>query len=193
MEHKNYIIHPYKFNMWIFILTMIMIFGGLTSAYIVSKSFTPPDRIVHFSLPDILKFNTLVVLFSSITMQLGINAAKGEDRKKALIFLSITFGLGLIFLIGQFNAFVHLTAGGLPFVDQTRTDNSVSFFYMFTGLHGLHIIGAVSALIILLYKTASNTFKSGGFFRSYEVLGTFWHFLGLLWVYLYVFLLYNQD
>lgn len=193
MEQKNYIVHPYKFNMWLFILTLIMIFGGLTSAYIVSKSFTPPDRIVHFALPNILKINTLAILFSSVTMQLGIFAAKKDDRNRAFLYLLATFVLGLLFLVGQYTAFAHLTAGGIFFVDASRVDNAVSFFYMFTGLHGLHIIGAVVVLMIALYKTRTNSFKEGGFLRTYEVVGTFWHFLGLLWLYLYVFLMYNQD
>lgn len=193
MEQKNYIVHPYKFNMWLFILTLIMIFGGLTSAYIVSRSFTPLEKMIHFSLPSVLKFNTVIIIFSSISMQFSVWAAKKGDRMKALYGLMITLVMGILFLAGQFNAFAHLTAGGLPFVDERRLDNSISFFYMFTGLHGLHIVGALVALLIGIIKTANNHFKPGGLKVTYEVIATFWHFLGLLWVYLYLFLIYNQN
>lgn len=193
MEQKNYIVHPYKFNMWLFILTLIMIFGGLTSAYIVSRSFTSPDKIVHFSLPSILNFNTIIVLFSSLSMHFSVKSALKGERKKALYGLMITLVLGILFLIGQWGAFVELTNAKLPFVDERRTDNSVSFFYMFTGLHGMHIIGAIVALVFGVIKTANNSFKPGGMKVTYEVIATFWHFLGLLWVYLYLFLIYNQN
>lgn len=103
-------------------------FWGINKCLYRRKSFTPPDRIVHFSLPDILKFNTLVVLFSSITMQLGINAAKVEDRKKALTFLSITFGLGLIFFNRSIQCFCASYSRGTSF---RRSNKNRQFGFLF--------------------------------------------------------------
>jgi cytochrome c oxidase subunit 3 len=193
MENKNYIIHPHKFGLWLFILTLIMIFGGLTSAYIVMGSFVPdPDRI-FFQLPQILWNNTIVILFSSVTMQFSIWAVKRRQSRKAMIGLVLTFILGLIFLIGQFFAWEQLTEGGLPFVDQARKDNSVSFFYVFTGLHGVHIISGLLVLLVNMIRSSAKGLGHEREVRMFEMTGTFWHFLDLLWVYLFLFLLYTQN
>lgn len=193
MEERQYIVHPYKFAMWIFLLTLIMIFGGLTSAYIVSRSFVAAEKLIVYQLPSILVWNNIALIISSFTMYYSLVCAKKEEYAKSLYAQIATLVLGIFFLYGQFLAWKQLTAGGLTFVDKTRLDNSVSFFYMFTGLHGLHIIGAIVAVIIGIYLTATRGFKSGRMILTLEVVGTFWHFLGLLWLYLYVFLIYNQQ
>ncbi len=193
MEERQYIVHPYKFAMWIFLLTLIMIFGGLTSAYIVSRSFVAVEKLIMYQMPSILIWNNIALIISSFTMYYSLACAKKEEYTKSLYAQIATLVLGVLFLYGQFLAWKQLTAGGLTFVDRTRIDNSVSFFYMFTGLHGLHIIAAVIAVGIGIYLTASRGFKSGRMILTLEVVGTFWHFLGLLWLYLYVFLLYNQQ
>lgn len=191
-EERNYIIHPHKFALWLFLLTLIMIFGGLTSAFIVSKSFTPVAFITHYALPPILKITTVIVILSSLTLVLAQRESKRNNHQGAMLYGLASLVLALLFLVGQFFAFRDLTFGGFPFVDASRKDNSVSFFYMFLGLHGLHIVAGIVALLIALIQTSKRSFRPGGFARTYELIGTFWHFLSLLWIYLYVFLIYNQ-
>lgn len=194
MGKQNYIIHPYKFNMWLFILTLIMIFGGLTSAYIVSTSFIKPENRLILELPSILVNNSLVIVFSSITMQFAVWMVKRGEATKAMLGLMFTFVLGAVFLVGQVYAWQVLTESGLPMVDPERVDNSASFFYIFTGLHGAHIVGGLVVLLVALFKTSMDNFKSTeSRSMTFEITATFWHFLGLLWIYLYVFLWYTQH
>lgn len=194
LEKRNYIFHPQKFALWLFILTVIMIFGGLTSAYIVQQSFVSAERRIFFDLPEILWMNLAVILLSSVTMQYGIWVSRKNERNKALIALGLTLGLGVLFLVGQVNAWGAMVESGMPMVDNSRTDNSVSFFYVFTGLHGAHIIGAVIVLSIVFIRTALQNYREvGQRALTYELTGIFWHFLGLLWVYLFIFLKITQN
>ncbi len=192
-EKRNYIVHPYKFNLWLFLLTVIMVFGGLTSAYIVALSFVDEGNRIFFTLPRILWQNLAVILFSSITMQYAVWAVKRGETKKAMISLILTFILGVVFLVGQLAAWKDLTfLQDLPFVDPARKDNSVTFLYVFTFLHGLHIVAALIALLVTLIQTSLNHFYTHRGL-AYELTGTFWHFLGLLWIYLFVVLYYYTE
>lgn len=192
MSKKRFIIHPYKFNMWLFLMTLIMVFGGLTSAYIVSNSFVPEANRIVFDVPGILWQNLLVILFSSITMQFSVWAIKRDESKKAMLGLIFTLILGIVFLIGQFSAWQILTDSGLTFVDPRRMDNSISFFYIFTGLHGIHIVAAIILVLVTLVRTSLDSFKLSKLL-NYEITATFWHFLGLLWIYLFAFIMYTQQ
>ncbi len=192
-NNRNYIVHPYKFNLWLFLLTVIMIFGGLTSAYIVALSFIGPADRISFFLPSILWQNLGVIVFSSVTMQLAVWMAKRGEVKKAMLGLILTFILGIVFLVGQVAAWQNLTfMQELPFVDPARKDNSVTFLYVFTLMHGLHIVAALFVLINTLIRTSINNFKTPKIL-TYELAATFWHFLGLLWIYLFSVLYYYTE
>lgn len=192
MEKRTYIVHPQKFALWLFILTVIMIFGGLTSGYIVQRSFVSAEQQIIFDLPVILWTNLIVILLSSVSMQLSLWFARKDDHRNASLTLLLTLGLGIFFLIGQLYAWEDLTISGLPFVDARRIDNSVSYFYVFTGLHGLHILAGLIVLLVAMVKTRQSSFLPGRRILTYEMATTFWHFLGVLWVYLFIFLKYTQ-
>ncbi|MEL6652942.1 MAG: cytochrome c oxidase subunit 3, partial [Bacteroidota bacterium] len=197
LENKNYIVHPLRFAMWLFLLTVIMIFGSLTSAYLVNKSFLAQPMI--YDLPSVLMTNLIVILFSSIPMQYAVWAGKRGEHTKALLALVMTLVLGILFIRGQFQAWAELTASGLPLVDTARTDainpgrvdNTVSFFYIFTGLHVLHLVAAIIAVVVVLIKTLAKKYTAKGMNMAYELTATFWHFLGALWLYLFLFLKYT--
>ncbi len=199
MDNKQYVIHPLRFAMWLFLLTVIMIFGSLTSAYLVNKSFLAQPLV--YDLPPVLWTNLMLILFSSIPMQYAVWAAKRGEIRRAQLALGMTLILGILFLFGQFQAWQDMTTSGLPMVDMTRTDagnpgrmdNTVSFFYIFTGLHGLHLVAALVALVVSLVKTGTTSFKIGKQALSFELTATFWHFLGALWLYLFIFLKYTQT
>lgn len=103
-NQRSYIVHPQKFALWLFILTVIMIFGGLTSAYIVQRSFVGEPQQLIFDLPSILWMNLVLIIFSSVPMQFSVWAAKKNDDRKASIGLAMTFILGVVFLLGQIDA-----------------------------------------------------------------------------------------
>lgn len=178
--------------MWIFIVSTTMIFGGLTSAYIVARSFLPPGKQVIFDLPMILWQNTAIIILSSITMQYGVWAAKRDQDRNSLFALLLTLVLGIVFLVGQVYGWSEMVASGLPLVNQNRIDSSVSFFYVFTGLHGVHIVAMLFAVLWVLAKMALGRFKLNRKSLSVELLAMFWHFLGFLWLYLFVFMLVTQ-
>ncbi|MCI4668643.1 MAG: cytochrome c oxidase subunit 3 [Bacteroidia bacterium] len=193
MDYRNYIIHPLKFALWLFILTVVMIFGGFTSAYIVQADALQESQRLIYDLPPLLWRNLAVILVSSVTLQFAIYFGKRNNRDFSLLGLFMTFGLGLLFLYGQWDAFGQLTESGLPFVDPDRTDNSIAFFYVITGLHGMHIVAALLVVLFVLIKTLTNSFKPGKLALNLELAGTFWHFLGLLWIYLFLFLKFMPD
>lgn len=202
MEKKRYIVHPYRFNLWIFILSLVMIFGGLTSAYIVGLGAVNESKRTLIDLINIQTNplastffnNMIVVLLSSATMQFSYWTARRGEIKKAIIGLLFTFILGIVFLVGQLRAWELLNESGLPLVDSARVDNSASYIIVIAFLHGLHIIAALMALLVVLFKTSLDKFAGGKESRilSFELTGTFWHFLGLLWIYLYIVFLYTQ-
>ena len=193
MENRNYIVHPHKFALWLFILTVIMIFGGFTSAYIVQADSLMESQKLTYDLPPILWRNLIVILVSSLTMQFAIYTGKRNQNSLAAAGLGMTFILGIMFLMGQWQAFIDLTQSGLPFVDKTRTDNGVAFFYVLTGLHGVHIVAAIIAVFVVFIQTLIDRFRPGRKGLSFELAGTFWLFLGLLWIYLFLFLKFMPD
>jgi len=192
-KRNNYIVHPLKFALWLFILTVIMIFGGMTSAYIVHRGTLTSETMLLFDLPSILWYNLALMLVSSITMQYGVWSMKKQDRRMALVGMGMTAVLGGLFLAGQWQAFMEMSQSGLVFVDQTRIDDSVSYFYVITGLHGVHIIAGLLIVLIVFGLTAANRWGRWNPRLTYELTATFWHFLGLLWVYLFIFLKYTQN
>ena len=192
-EHKNYIVEPYKFILWLFILTVIMIFGGLTSAYIAQMSVIQPQYRILFQLPNSLWTNLALLLFSSVTLQIGFWMTKRGEQTKALVALGFTFLLGIAFLWGQLDAMQQMAVDArLPLVDDQRRDNLVSFFYVFVALHGFHLIAGLVTLLVVGLRSATKKVWAKRL-NNMEIATTFWHFLGILWVYLFVFLLYTQQ
>ena len=177
-------VHPKKFAMWIFMAGVGMLFASLTSAYIVRQA---EGNWLFFNLPDLLYWTSGVIIVSSVTMQMAYFAAKKDmlDRVKSLIV--ITMVLGTLFLAGQVFAWRELVAQSVYFVGNP----SGSFLYVLTGLHGLHIVSAIIYLILVL--VAAYRFKiHSRSLAMMEMCTTYWHFLGGLWIYLFIFLLLNR-
>ena len=181
---KPLAMHPKKFAMWIFVATVGMLFASLTSAYIVRQA---EGNWLYFNLPEMLYWTSGVIILSSITMQMAYMAAKNDllDRAKSLV--TITMILGIIFLVGQAFAWRELVANSVYFVGNP----SGSFIYVLTGLHGLHIVSAIIYLLLVL--VAAYRFKiHSKSLAMIEMCTTYWHFLGGLWLYLFIFLLLNR-
>ena len=176
--------NPKKFALWLFIGTVIMLFGSFTSAFIVMAS---EKAIQEIQLPGSLLTSTIIILVSSITMQLSLYFAKKDELRKITLFIAITLLLGTAFLVFQFQAWEELVLSNVTFVSNNPTG---SFIYVFTGLHGLHIISALIFLMVVLIASVRLRIHSKKL-SQIEMCVTYWHFLGILWVYLYIFLLVN--
>lgn len=176
--------HPQKFAMWLFLVSVVMIFISLSSAYIVKKSVGEWEYI---SFPPLFKLTTLLILVSSVTMHLSLLAAKSNRIKSIRIWLLVTGILAIGFVVGQYMAWGQLVSYGHYFVDNPAS----SFIYVFTGLHIIHLIGAIVFLLIVLAQAFKYQVHSKSLVRI-EMCATFWHFLGGLWLYLYLFLIFNN-
>ncbi len=183
-ENQPLNLKPLKFILWVIIVSVIMMFAGLTSGYIVRKA---EGNWVQFDLPILFWITTLIIILSSATMHWAYLSAKKSDYKSQRIALWITLILGTLFLIGQYLAWVQLTDIGIYLTGNP----SGSFLYIISGLHGLHILaglGLIATSLIVAYK---NIGQVKNLFRV-EICAIFWHFVDILWIYLFVFLLLNQ-
>jgi len=181
---KPLAMHPKKFALWIFIASVIMIFAALTSAYIVRQS---DGNWMMFDLPNSFWITSGIILISSATMHWAYLAAKKDNLDGTKLAICITTVLGLAFLVGQYIAWGDLVERNVYFVGNP----SGSFVYVLSGLHGLHIIGGVIFLLIVLVATFRFKVHSKNL-SQIEMCATYWHFLDGLWLYLFVFLLLNR-
>lgn len=173
--------HPKKFAMWLFIASVLMVFMALTSAYIVRQA---EGNWVYFELPGLFYSTSLVIVLSSVTMQLAFWAAKRDNLERVKLMMAFTTILGVIFLVGQYYGWKALVTNRIFLVGNP----SGSFVYVITGLHAVHIISALVFLVIVLVATFRFKVHSKNM-AQIEMCATYWHFLGGLWLYLFVFLI----
>lgn len=185
LENRINVFNPRKFIIWLLIVSSIMAFAGLTSAFLVMKS---QDNKVfqQFSLPDIYKLSTVVVLFSSILIHIAYNAAKKNEINKSKIFVLATFVAGLIFVVMQIKGFGVLIDNNVYWFGRLAPWNT-SLTYTLIAFHMFHLFLAMLVLIILLIKSFKEKVYEKNLITFHNCV-VFWHFLGVLWVYLYLFL-----
>ncbi|RZM28770.1 MAG: cytochrome oxidase subunit III [Pedobacter sp.] len=175
-------VNPRKFILWLFIVSILMLFASFTSAYLVRRA---EGNWLEFTVPAIFGYSTVVLVVSSLTMHWAYLAAKKDNFNALRIAISITFALGMVFLYMQFQGWVELVRNNVYFVGNPAG----SFIYVFTGMHAFHLI---SGLIVLVFALVA-AFRLRIHAKSLEqvqVASTYWHFLDALWIYLYFFLLY---
>ncbi len=176
--------HPKKFALWLFMASVLMLFASWTSAYIVRQA---EGNWLFFDLPTTFYYSTLIIVLSSVTMQLGYFAAKRDltDRVRTLVLATAV--MGVVFLVLQVWGWSQLVSNSVYFVGNP----SGSFVYVITGVHGLHIVSAVIFVLVVLQSAAKGRTNSKNM-AQIEMCTTYWHFLGGLWVYLFIFLLINR-
>jgi cytochrome c oxidase subunit III len=174
--------NPKKFGLWLFMATVGMLFAAWTSAYLVRRGAPGWTEII---VPSIFTINTIIILLSSVTMVWAVRAARKDNLERVKVALALSTILGIGFVIGQALAFgemidlkEHLTGGAV----------SHSFVYILSGAHGLHLLGGVIFLLVVLrgafnYKVHSKSMD------QLEMCAQYWHFLDVLWLYLFGFLL----
>ena len=176
-------VHPLKFMVWLFIVSITMMFAAFTSAYIVRRA---EGNWLDFALPAGLLVNTILIVLSSVTMQWAYFAAKKDNLNTVKITLFLTFALGTAFLLGQWDVWGELVENNIFFGGATANPSG-SFLYVLTGVHGFHLITGLFFVIIVLISSFKYKVHSKNMLQI-EMCTTYWHFLGALWVYLYLFL-----
>lgn len=175
---------PSSSAIWVAIAAICMSFAAFTSALIVRQGASNDWR--HITLPSILYVSTLLLIASSGTLEVARRriaaymAGMQSQAASAQVWLYFTLGLGLLFVGAQYMAWLQLRSEGL----YLATNPNSSFFYVFTALHALHVMGGLAGLTRVLRKL------SKGILRRSTLNATtyYWHFMGVLWVYLFVLL-----
>lgn len=180
-------VHPLKFSLWLIIISILMMFGAFTSAYIVRRE---EGNWLEFDLPSMFVINTVIILLSSVTMQWAYFAAKKDNLSTLKIMLLLTMGLGIAFLYGQLNAWGELVNNNVYF-GGSESNPAGSFLYVLTGVHGFHLITGLFFLLMVLIASLKYRVHSKNMLRI-QLCTTYWHFLGGLWLYLYFFLQVNH-
>lgn len=177
-------IHPQMFALWVGIASIIMMFAGLTSAYIVRQG---QGNWVHFKLPSVFYISTVAILLSSVTMHMAVRSFKQRAMSRYRMLVLVTLILGILFGVFQYMGFTDLYA------QNHRVDGnpSESFLFIIAGLHLAHIGGGIIALLIVFLMSFRARIKVYNA-TPQEVMATYWHFVDVLWIYLFVFFLANQ-
>jgi cytochrome c oxidase subunit 3 len=186
IQEDKYNLAPKKFNMWIFIFTSFMFFAALTSGFIVYTGGR--EHAINIILPKAFMYSTTVIIISSITMFIASRAAKRLEFGKQRLFLWLTLALGVLFFVIQIYGWSILIKMGVYFINPNA---SQSFIYVFTGMHLIHIFAGLLLIINTLWRSYKNVPQAKNLFGM-EMSGIFWHFVDIIWIYLYVFLLLNQ-
>jgi cytochrome c oxidase subunit III len=160
-----------------------MMFAGLTSAYIVKES---QPEWTTLQMPKVFYYSTFVILASSLTIQMAVKAFKERNMKQYRRLITFTAVLGSLFIVMQVMGFTTLWNSGTDF----RGSGGGQFLYIIFGLHALHVLGGVIALLIMFIKAFSSRVRNYDPV-SIELASTYWHFVDLLWIYLFVFFLYT--
>lgn len=175
-------VNKWKFIIWLFIITIVMLFASQTSAYLVRRA---EGNWAEFEIPTIFWFSTLVLLVSSASMHWALISTKKNNQANLKVAVGLTFAFGVLFLVMQYLGWQDLQGQGVFL----KGNPSGSFFYIFTGLHMAHLLlglGILIATLIAAFRFKLNSENP----LLVEICATSWHFLDILWIYLFVFLLY---
>jgi cytochrome c oxidase subunit 3 len=172
-----------KALLWIGIVSIIMLFSGLTSAYVVRAD---NGNWLVFQLPSIAIISTGIIITSSLTMLLAQMAIKKDNFRATSVYLFITFLLGLAFTYTQYLGWKELTVQGIFFLGK-YSNASGSFLYLIAVVHLLHLFGGLIALLITLTKSLRKRYNAQDYV-GIELSAIYWHFLDALWIYLFLFL-----
>ena len=183
-DHKARTARSYKLILLFAIVSMTMMFAGLTSAYVVSQSRA--DWLKNFELPSAFYFSTIAILGCSVTFHLAKKAIQKDEQSKTTYFLLATLALAIGFVILQFVGFGQIVADGYYFTG-SASSITTTFLYIVVVVHLLHLLAGIISLLVIIY----NHFKQK--YNSTQTLGIelgamYWHFLDFLWLYLFLFL-----
>ncbi len=180
-------IHPKKFALWMALVSMIMFFTALTSAYIVRKA---AGNWYAFEIPKEFFLSGGVALVNSVLLHVAYRLYKERNYTIFKLLISLGFVLGVAFVVLQYLGWLALNGQGV----YAQTNQSSSFFLILTLSHGLHVIGAITALMvswIYAIRPSTTAWTEKRQLRL-ELTFTFWHFVDILWIYLLIFFWVQQ-
>jgi len=164
-------IHPHRFIMWVAIGSIVMMFAGMTSAYIVKKN---QGNWLAIELPVLFWYSTAVIVVSSLTMLLAQKAIQSGKNSSYRAFVTL-----------QWLGFKDLELRGIALIG-AQSNSASSFLFVITGLHMFHVIGGVIALIVVVLRAFwVKTSETG--VVPVQIVATYWHFVDILWIYLFIF------
>ncbi|WP_025740995.1 cytochrome c oxidase subunit 3 [Aquimarina pacifica] len=175
-----------KTMMWFAMISMAMVFAGLTSAYVVSKS--RKDWATDLVFPQVFIYSVLVIIASSVTFHLVKKAIEKDNRKLATLLLLSTLMLGIVFISMQFEGFSDMIRQGYHFTGPTSTIVT-TFMFVIVVTHLAHIFGGIIMLLVVIYNHFKQKYKRGETL-GLELGAMYWHFVDFLWVYLFLFLFF---
>lgn len=186
-KERTPLVYPSTMIVWLIIVTIIMVFAGLTSALIVKKS---DGSWLSFEVPTIFTLSTAVIIVSSAFLEIAqvLNKRGKKSATSIVLWLSLLLGIG--FMATQFIGWTDLVDQNI-YLGGANSNAAGSFVYVITGLHWAHMIAGVIYMVIVAVTIAFNEFDNP--VRAVRNCATFWHFLGLLWLYLYIFLILNYN
>lgn len=183
-----------KQGIWLFLLQEVLFFSPLFVAYFLFQALYPEMYIEAHKFLDwkMGTINTVILICSSLTMALGVTAAQRGQNQKLVKYLILTLILACGFLVVKYFEYSHkIHLGLLPGAMFTNTDMVhpkgpifFSLYFMITGLHGLHVVGGMIAMLWLLPRAMRNEFRPD-YFTPVEGVGLYWHFVDLVWIYLF--------
>ncbi len=175
-------IHPHKFTLWVAMGSIVMMFAALTSAYIVKKN---QSNWLEFDIPQVFWYSTAVILLSSVTVHLAAKAFKAREMGRYRTLITVTAVLGVLFISLQWLGFQSLESRNIALTG-ARSNSAASFLFVITGLHMLHVLGGVIALLVIFIRAYSVKMKNYSSL-SIDLAATYWHFVDVLWIYLFIF------
>lgn len=184
-----------KQGMWVFLVTEVLMLGGLFVAYAIFRGLYPDTfKAAHHLLQVKMgATNTVVLLISSLTMAMSVSAAQRKEKKKTVLLLVATFLLACCFLVVKYFEYSHkihegILPGGLftyhGLAEFPKAPLFFSIYFVMTGLHGLHVVIGMGLIAWLIRRANRGEFATG-YYTPVELVGFYWHFVDLVWIYLF--------
>jgi len=173
-----------KMMLWFSLISLFMAFAGLTSAVIISRK--RPDWSSELQMPTIFLVSVIVAILSSVTFILAKQALKKDNRSLTTTLLIVTLFLGVLFVFLQFEGFNNLIASGYNFTGEISNPKA-SFIFLIAFFHVLHVVAGLICIIVVIYNHFKQKYSATKLL-GLELAATFWHFVGILWVFLYLLL-----
>ncbi len=179
-------VHPQLFGLWLAMASIIMMFGAFTSAYLVKHATASWEG---FAMPQIFFLSTIIILLSSISLHISYKSFVSGNEKMYKLLLVVSLVLGVGFVISQYLGWQMLYDNGI----YLNGNASNGFFYIITGVHVAHVLGGIAAFIVALIHAFSLPYHvTEGRKHRFQLTLHYWHFVDILWVYLFVFLLLGR-
>lgn len=170
------------------IISLIMSFAGLTSAFIVSS--TREDWLKDFQLPSAFTISLVLIIISSVTFIMAKRSMKSDNRSMTTMYLCVTLVLGVAFIISQVYGFNQIIELGYNFTGPT-SNVTMSYIYVIAFAHIMHVVAGLICLLVVIYNHFKQRYNSQNML-GLELAATFWHFIDILWIYLFLFLYFYR-